>query len=128
MVWFLMERYVHSSTGFTHLNFQLPSPDLHKAQKTFEKKLISQNMSDLERKSLFCLADFISNLSENKRNVPSELVESDVLFERFKLLCKEVVCSKVNLKAKNSVDYDQVYPFLNWPKTEKVSKIFFLMI
>ena len=92
MIWFVIERYVHCLTGITYIRAHHPNDntnldaqlDEHKAYKTFEPT--NFNLSKHELNGLRYLYDFLNGLNESKRNVPKEIIQSDILFLTFKVV------------------------------------------
>jgi F-box/leucine-rich repeat protein 10/11 len=113
MLWFLMERYVHCYTGVTHLAAESAS-GCQTAQMTFDP--VNFNLSECEKAGLASIVAFISSLAENKRAVPQQILQPDVLFESFKSM-QLAVCEESH-GSLTSLGDDE--PFLHWPKTDKV--------
>lgn len=78
IMWFVVERYVHCLTGVTHLDDGSFDESNKVAYQTF-KPSPSLQLNKIERNGLLTIFNYLNNLNRNKRSVPSEIVQADLL-------------------------------------------------
>ena len=82
-MWFLIARYVECLTSSTHLLLTNDGKKLKTSDCTLKTKNIRPNKEEF--KGLEVLYDFLSGITEQKRNMPKEVYEPDILLQRLKV-------------------------------------------
>ncbi|CAF0956837.1 unnamed protein product [Brachionus calyciflorus] len=119
IIWFALERYVHCLTGVTHMDDYNESNnpneiDLRSAYKTFQPdENLSLNRFELE--ALQVLYDFVINLNENKRCVPKEIVQANLLLKSIKVILDDHN-NKISIETNHQING---IPFMHWPKPDR---------
>ena len=111
MMWFVIERYFHCLTGVTYLRDpEDETESMTDCYKSFQP--VSPLLSKYELEGLKALKSFLEGLSDRKRHVPKEIVQSEKLFQAL----EDVLAAHCN-------DGDKFtstgQPFMHWPKQDR---------